>query len=105
MPGPVPARTAEQRAAAQARAVAVRAARAQLKAGLKNGSTSLAAVLDRTDDPVVGKMKVTALLEALPRVGKTTAADLMFDLQIAPSRRVGGLGSRQRADLLQRFPA
>lgn len=72
---------------------------------LKAGRTDLAAVLGRSDESAVGKMKVQALLEALPKVGKVRAAEIMEELEIAPTRRVAGLGDRQRAGLLEKFAA
>ena len=48
-------------------------------------------------------MKVTALLEALPKVGKVKAQEIMTELEIAPTRRLRGLGDRQRRALLERF--
>jgi len=42
-------------------------------------------------------MKVSALLEALPGVGKVRAKQIMEQLGIAESRRVRGLGSNQWA--------
>ena len=48
-------------------------------------------------------MRVVEVLEALPNVGKVTAARLMDELKISPTRRVQGLGRRQRAALLDRF--
>ena len=53
-------------------------------------------------DEVLGKMKVSALLEALPGVGKVRAQQIMERLEIAPSRRLRGLGDRQRKALLDR---
>jgi hypothetical protein len=50
-------------------------------------------------------MKVQALLEALPKVGKVKAAEAMTELEIAENRRVAGLGERQREGLLARFAA
>jgi ribosomal protein S13 len=44
-------------------------------------------------------MKVSALLEALPGVGKVRASRLMDECDISPSRRVRGLGVKQRAAL------
>jgi ribosomal protein S13 len=52
---------------------------------------------------VLGKMKVSALLEAMPGVGKVRAAQIMERLEIAPSRRLRGLGDRQRKALLADF--
>ena len=48
-----------------------------------------------TDD-VVGKMKVSAVLESMPGVGKVRAAKIMEKLAISPTRRVRGLGANQR---------
>ncbi len=101
----LPTLTPEQRADALAKAAAVRAARAAIKAELKAGTATLAAVLGRADEPAVGKMKVQALIEALPRIGKVKAAEIMTELEIAENRRVAGLGERQRAALVERFAA
>jgi ribosomal protein S13 len=61
-------------------------------------------VLKQADeDEVLGKMKVSALLEALPGVGKVRAQQTMERLEIASSRRLRGLGDRQRKALLAEF--
>ncbi len=66
----LPQLTEEQRAAALEKAAAARRARAELKERLKRGGTTLAQVLeDAEKDEVLGKMKVSALLEALPGPG------------------------------------
>ncbi|BAW06335.1 integration host factor [Nocardia seriolae] len=71
---------------------------------MKRGGTDLKTVLaDAEKDEVLGKMKVSALLEALPKVGKVKAAEIMSELEIAPTRRLRGLGDRQRKALLARF--
>ncbi|MCW4353209.1 integration host factor MihF [Hoyosella sp. YIM 151337] len=100
----LPQLTDEQRAAALAKAAEARRARAELKERLKRGGTDLKQVLaDAETDEILGKMKVSALLEALPKVGKVKARDIMTELEIAPTRRLRGLGERQRKALLQRF--
>ena len=48
-------------------------------------------------------MKVSMLLESIPGYGKAKAAKLMDELEISPSRRIKGLGIRQREELLKRF--
>jgi signal recognition particle GTPase len=102
--GALPELTEEQRAAALEKAAAARRARAELKERLKRGGTTLPDVLDQADsDEVLGKMKVSALLEALPGVGKVRAQQIMERLEIAPSRRLRGLGERQRKALLAEF--
>jgi transposase len=100
----LPQLTEEQRAAALEKAAAARRARAELKERLKRGGTTLKEVLAQSDnDEVLGKMKVSALLEAMPGVGKVRAAQIMERLEIAPSRRLRGLGDRQRRALLADF--
>ncbi len=100
----LPALTPEQRAAALEKAAAARKARAELKVRLKTSGTSLADVLDTGDtDEAVGKMKVVAVLEAMPGVGKVRAQKLMETLEISPARRVRGLGTKQREALLKAF--
>ena len=93
----LPQLTEEQRAEALQKAAAARRARAELKNKLKTGGTTLPEVLKQSDtDNILGKMKVSALLEAMPGVGKVRAAQIMERLEIAPSRRLRGLGDRQR---------
>ena len=100
----LPPLTPEQRAAALEKAAAARKARDELKHRLKTLGTSLAEVLDsgETDD-AVGKMKVVAVLESMPGVGKVRAQRLMEELEISPARRVRGLGAKQRDALLRAF--
>ena len=65
-----------------------------------------AAVLDRAEtDDVVGKLRVSAVLQALPGIGKIRATQIMEKLKIADSRRLRGLGDQQRKALLGEFAA
>ena len=101
---PLPPLTPEERAAALEKAAAARRVRADVKARLKQESTSLEEVLQTGQaDEAIGKMKVTAVLEALPGVGKARAQKIMERLDISPSRRLRGLGANQRARLVQEF--
>jgi CBS domain containing-hemolysin-like protein len=96
--------TPEQRAAALQKAAAARRRRAEVKNRLKHSGASLMAVLDDGDkDEVIGKMKVSAVLEAMPGVGKVRAQRIMEKLGISPTRRVRGLGNNQRAALAREF--
>lgn len=96
----LPTLTPEQRADALAKAAAARKIRAEQKERLRTGASSLADVFaDGEKDDAIGKLKVTALLEALPGVGKVRAAKIMTDCEISPNRRVRGLGVKQRAAL------
>ncbi|NBR93447.1 MAG: integration host factor [Actinobacteria bacterium] len=100
----VPRLTADERAAALQRAAEARRVRADVKADLKSGKRTLEEViaLGKSDD-FIGKMKVRALIEALPGVGKVRAAALMEKIGIAPSRRIRGLGIHQTRELLAEF--
>ena len=100
----LPPLTPDQRAAALEKAAKARKERAEVKNRLKKGSTTLPQVLKegQTDD-VVGKMKVSALLESMPGVGKVRAKQIMEKLGIAESRRVRGLGANQRTSLEHEF--
>ncbi|EFK53876.1 integration host factor [Corynebacterium genitalium ATCC 33030] len=100
----LPELTPEQRQEALAKAAEARKQRAELKASLKRGDTDLKQVLDKAEsDEIIGKTKVSALLEAMPKVGKVKAREIMEELEIAQTRRLRGLGDRQRRALLERF--
>ena len=102
----LPPLTPEQRSANLEKAAAARRARAALKVRLKSSGASLREVLDSGEtDEAIGKMKVIAVLEAMPGVGKIKAARLMDKLAISPSRRVRGLGVKQREALEREFGA
>lgn len=103
MPLP-PSLTSDQRQAALEKAAAARRQRAELKEKLKMGSVSLPELLDRAgEDETVGKMKVLAVLESLPGLGKVKARRLMEEVGISETRRVQGLGAKQRESLLRTF--
>ncbi|MFV2039850.1 MAG: integration host factor, actinobacterial type [Acidimicrobiales bacterium] len=99
-----PVLTDQERRAALEKAAVARRVRAELKQRLKMGSISLAEVLEQaSEDDIVGKTKVLAILESLPGVGKVKARRLMEEIGIAQSRRLRGLGDQQRASLLNAF--
>ena len=91
MPLPPPL-SEEQRRQALEKAATARRKRAELKE-----------LLGRTHDEVVGKMKVSAVLESLPGVGRVRARKLMERLDISESRRMRGLGAKQKENLLTEF--
>jgi hypothetical protein len=103
MPQP-PSLTPEQRQAALAKAAEARRARAEIKERLKMGSITLSELLKQaeTDDMVAG-IKVLAVLESLPGVGKVKARRTMDEVGIADTRRIRGLGDQQRKSLLAAF--
>jgi hypothetical protein len=100
----LPPLTPEQRQAALEKAAAARRERAEVKSRLKHAQGSLADVISAGQrNDVIGKMKVSALLEAMPGVGKVRARQIMDELAISESRRVRGLGSKQASALVARF--
>jgi hypothetical protein len=97
----IPERSAAQRADALAAALASRRERAALRGALKARELSVADVLDgAATNPVWAGVKVSWLLESVPGIGEVRAERLMDSLGIAASRRVQGLGARQRAALI-----
>lgn len=97
----LPQLSAEERASASAAALAARRRRAQIKEQLASGSVTLAEVLTLADtDPALAKMRVVDLLSSLPRIGPVRATEIMVRNSVAPSRRIRGLGERQRSALL-----
>ena len=92
--------TQEKRSAGSQQAAQARRIRAEVKESL---TFSVDCLLDvagaaRTDGPegrAIARMPVRDLLAAMPGVGPVRAAVLMERSGISPTRRVGGLGSRQ----------
>lgn len=99
----IPKLSASERSAALKKAQQMRSKRAALRREIKAGRLTLAEALERTDDEIIGKMRVKYLLESLPQVGKITAAKIMDEVAIDEVRRVQGLGNRQKAELLQKL--
>jgi hypothetical protein len=97
---PLPVLTEEQRREALAKAAEARRKRADLKGKLKTGQLSLRDLLDRPQDDIIAKMKVSSVLESLPGVGKVRARKMMERLDISATRRVRGLGAKQKQALL-----
>jgi len=100
---PLPQLSEEARKEALKKAAEARTARAALRQKVKTGELSIADVLAKADDPVVAKIKVSALIESLPGYGKAKVAKLMDELGISETRRVKGLGARQKAALIERL--
>lgn len=68
------------------------------------GSVSFRQVLiDAESDEMIGGIKVLAILESIPGVGKVKARRTMDEIGIADTRRIRGLGEQQRRSLLAAF--
>lgn len=86
------------RRAASAAAIAARRARAEVKREVASGRRPATAVLAAAQaEPlgVEGRMRVSDLLRAVPALGVVKTPRVMEQLQIASSKRLGGLGRRQ----------
>ncbi len=102
----LPEMSPEDRAKALESAKAARTKRAALLKQVKDGKLTVAEVLKKADkDECYERIKVIHLLKAVPGYGDVRAAKLMEDLGIAESRRLRGLGFKQRANLLAHFKA
>ncbi|WP_058233928.1 integration host factor, actinobacterial type [Devriesea agamarum] len=104
----LPSLSDEQRAAALKKAAEARRERAAIKARLKDSTgrrgDEISKVLKEAEEnETIGKLKVSALLEALPGVGKVKAQQIMEEIGISPSRRLRGLGSHQAEKLVEHF--
>ncbi len=92
------------RIAAGQAAVAARRARAAVKREIHDRVRSAVEVVETawTDAPTgpEASLRVRELLTSMPSLGPTRAARVMEQLGIAESKRVGGLGVRQRRRLL-----
>lgn len=98
----VPNLTTAQRAEALAKAAQARHDRARLRDDIKAGKVSIADVLEMDND-IAKRMKVSALIESVPGFGVAKTVKLMEELGISESRRVQGLGVRQREQLIERL--
>lgn len=100
----IPTLTPEQLQAARSAATQARRERAELKADIRAGKITLTQALDKAaDNEVLAHLKVVDLLKSLPRVGEKRAAEIMGRLEIAPNRRLRGLGRHQVAGLKAEF--
>ncbi|MGI6065363.1 MAG: integration host factor, actinobacterial type [Bacillota bacterium] len=100
---PVPQLSVDERNNALAKAQEMRSKRMEMRKKLKSGEIRLEEVINDLDNEVVARMRVKYLLESLPQIGKITAKKIMEEIGIDESRRVQGLGSRQKVDLLDKL--
>ena len=83
---------------------ASRQLRAKYKAMISAGELSLSDFLAIADsEPTLQRMRVKDLLESVPGYGKVRVENLMRKSAISPTRRVQGLGKKQRNALLEHF--
>lgn len=97
----LPTMTEEQRAEALKKAAEVRKARAEVREQIKAGKLSAADAMAMRGENIIGKMKVTQFITTFPGWGKAKAEKVMAEIGIAENRRVGGLGEKQAAALVE----
>ena len=99
----LPNQTPEERRAALEKAAAARHARAELREKIKTGKLSVKDVLTTEGDPTIDKLKVKDMIASLPGYGKAKVAKVMEELDISETRRIKGLGTRQREALIEKL--
>jgi hypothetical protein len=99
-PTAVPERSHEQRMRALRRANEIRSARAQLKRDLKAGKAKVETLLLDPPDYVLSA-KAFDMILAVPKYGRVKANKILTQCRISPSKTIGGLSERQRAELVQ----
>jgi hypothetical protein len=95
-----PERSLMQRMEALARANDIRSRRAQLKRDLKAGRLRIHELLLEPPD-YLETAKVFDLLLAVPKYGRVKVNKILSQCRISPSKTIGGLSHRQRAELVE----
>jgi hypothetical protein len=97
-----PALSQEQRVEASRLAVANRRRRAEVKRLVKSGALSLDELFTlAAREECVAQMRAYDLISALPAIGEVKAERIMKSASIAQTRRIRGLGPKQRAELFR----
>jgi S13-like H2TH domain len=97
-----PSLTQEQRVQASRLAVANRRRRAEVKRLVKTGRMSLEEIFALAEnEECVAQMRAYDLISALPAIGEVKAERIMAKAAIAKTRRIRGLGPKQRAELFR----
>ena len=94
-----PERSLVQRMEALQRANDIRTRRASLKRDLKAGRVSIHLLLMEPPD-YIETAKVFDMLLAVPKYGRVKVNKVLQVCRISPSKTIGGLSERQRAELI-----
>ncbi|MFI7705497.1 integration host factor, actinobacterial type [Nonomuraea sp. NPDC049480] len=97
----LPAMTAEQRAKALEKAAQARTARRALLTEVASGAVSVAEVLERGRQDLVGRTRVVQVLRAVPGCGPARVAALMAICGVEEKQRVAALNEQQRERLVR----
>lgn len=97
-----PTLSQKQRVEASRLAVANRRRRAEVKRMVKSGDLSLDELFAlAAKEECVAQMRAYDLISALPAIGEVKAERIMKSASIAKTRRIRGLGPKQRAELFR----
>ena len=97
-----PTLSQEQRVEASRLAVANRRRRADVKRLVKSGELSLDELFAlAAHEECVAQLRAYDLISALPAIGEVKAERIMKSASIAKTRRIRGLGPKQRAELFR----
>ena len=94
-----PERSLVQRMEALQRANEIRTKRAALKCDLKAGRSSIHVLLLEPPE-YIETAKVFDMLLAVPKYGRVKVNKVLQVCRISPSKTIGGLSERQRAELI-----
>ncbi len=97
-----PERSLVQRMDALNKANEIRTRRAQLKRDLKAGRASIHRLLLEPPE-WIETAKVLDMLLAVPKYGRVKANKILTQCRISPSKTIGGLSERQRAELVHQL--
>jgi hypothetical protein len=98
-PASTPQRSLKQRMAALERANDIRTKRAKLKKDLRGGRANAQSLL-LSPPEYLQTAKVSELLLAVPKYGHVKVNKILAQCRISPSKTIGGLSPRQRAELV-----
>jgi hypothetical protein len=101
-PSGAPERSLTQRMEALNEANRIRTRRAQLKKDLRSGRANINVLLLSPPDYILSA-KVSDMLLAVPKYGHVKVNKILAQCRISPSKTIGGLSQRQRAELVSHF--
>ena len=90
----------EERKAALLKAVEARKIRSEFKLQVKNKQIRWHEAFESTEE-AIQKMRIKELLESIPSFGSTRAENILDQIGISHSRRIKGIGIRQKNELLK----
>ncbi len=90
----------DERKAALLKAVEARKIRSEFKLQVKNKQIRWHEAFESTEE-AIQKMRIKELLESIPSFGSTRAENILDQIGISHSRRIKGIGIRQKKELLK----